>query len=403
MISLRIAVLGAGLALFGLSAATADEAARTLAASHLEAGTLAAGDAALAAVIAADPKNDDARLGLGVIRFVRAVEHLSQGLYRYGLRPPPNAFMLPVVRLPVPENPNPEPVTYDDFRKLILDFVADLAAADAALAPIESSDVKLPLDLRKIRYAVGTNGTTEPFIAVIQRVSAMRDEDLAASLQFSFDKGDALWLRGYSHVLMAVGEFFLAYDWHESFNYTFHLFFPRAGLPFTTNLTKPEGDDFNYIADLISFVHIRWPLAEPERLKVVREHLKTVIALSRASWDAIEAETDNDHEWLPNPKQTSPFALLQIDEKQIAAWRGMLSEAKAILDGKKLVPHWRFKQGFNLRRVFEEPQPFDFVLWITGPAVLPYLEDGPIETSEDWAAIVSAFGDNFGMYAAWLN
>ena len=55
-----------------------------------------------------------------------------------------------------------------------------------------------------------------------------------------------------------------------------------------------------------------------------------------------------------------------------------------MIDGKKLVPHWRFTKGFNLARVFDEPQPFDTVLWITGPAALPYLEDGPVSTSEDW-------------------
>ena len=46
-----------------------------------------------------------------MIRFVSAVEHLSQGLYRYGLRPP-QSVMMPIVRLPVPENPNPEPIDY---------------------------------------------------------------------------------------------------------------------------------------------------------------------------------------------------------------------------------------------------------------------------------------------------
>jgi hypothetical protein len=86
--------------------AAADEAANRLAVAHLEAGTLAAGDAELAAMLAADPANDDARMGLGAIRFVRAIETLSQGLYRYGLRPP-RTMMLPIVRLPVPPNPNP--------------------------------------------------------------------------------------------------------------------------------------------------------------------------------------------------------------------------------------------------------------------------------------------------------
>ena len=82
----------------------------------------------------------------------------------------------------------------------------------------------------------------------------------------------------------------------------------------------------------------------------------------------------------------------------------MLDQAEQVIDGKKLVPHWRFTKGFNLARVFDEPQPFDTVLWITGPAALPYLEDGPVSTSEDWqthgrspSAAISA------VFAVWFN
>ena len=93
----------------------------------------------------------------------------------------------------------------------------------------------------------------------------------------------------------------------------------------------------------------------------------------------------------------------QVDAERIAAWQKVLSEAEAILDGKKLVPHWRFAKGINLRRVFEEPRPFDFVLWATGPAALPYLEDGPITTGADWNTMIDAFGGNFGIFAVWFN
>src|SRR5262249_57065337 len=104
--------------------AAADEAAAKLAAAHLEAGTLSAGESELSALLDKDPANDEARMGLGTIRFVRAVERLSQGLYKYGLRPP-TSFLVPIVRLPVPENPNPLPVTFQDFRSLLATFDSD--------------------------------------------------------------------------------------------------------------------------------------------------------------------------------------------------------------------------------------------------------------------------------------
>jgi len=78
----RLALLAAGLLLAAPLPAAADEAAAQLAASHLYAGTLAVGDSQLTAILDKDPGNDEARIGLGTIRFIRAVEHLSQGLYR---------------------------------------------------------------------------------------------------------------------------------------------------------------------------------------------------------------------------------------------------------------------------------------------------------------------------------
>ena len=126
------------------------------------------------------------------------------------------------------------------------------------------------------------------------------------------------------------------------------------------------------------------------------------MALSRQDFDAINAETDDDREWVPGPRQTGATGT-PVTAEQIAAWHKVLDEFDALLDGTKLMPHWRMKQGINIRRVFEEPQPFDLVLWITGPAALPYLEDGPVLTGEEWDRITSAFEGSFGSYAIWFN
>ncbi|MEJ0013398.1 MAG: hypothetical protein WDM94_12410 [Bauldia sp.] len=89
--------------------------------------------------------------------------------------------------------------------------------------------------------------------------------------------------------------------------------------------------------------------------------------------------------------------------EQIAAWHAVLDTFDGLLDGTLLMPHWRLKQGVNLRRVFEEPRPFDFILWITGPAALPYVENGRVLTSREWKDITTAFEGSFGGYAIWFN
>lgn len=407
-VAVGVAALGL---LLGLSfvPASADEAARAETIKALDSGKLEDGAVALTAMFTADGLNDDARFGLGIIRFVQAIEHLSQGLYRYGLQPP-RSFVMPIVRLPVPENPNPEPVDYKKFREILLTFVADLTAAEKVLARVNASDVKIPIDLSSVRYDAngdGTIGEDERFISVMARVMEVETEELGHSdtLTVAFDRADAFWLRGYSHVLMALGEFLLAYDWHESFDDSFHVFFPKAHSPFQEALAPPGEGMFSSevaIADLISFLHIRWPIAEPRRMRAVREHLKAMVSLSRDNWAAIMAETDNDREWIPNPSQKA-ITGTQITSDQIDAWHKVLDEFDALLDGDKLMPHWRMNQGINLRKVFEKPTPFDLVLWITGPATMPYLEDGPILTSEEWEALTAGFEDSFGSYAIWFN
>lgn len=386
--------------------AAADEAARTLAASTLATGNLAQGADGLAAMIAADPANDDAKLGLGMVQFMQAVEGLSQGLYRYGLQPP-RSFLIPIMRLPVPVNPRPQTIDFDKFRALLLTFVDDLAVADETLAGVASAGVKVPVNLAALHYDADGDGKPESFNTVLAAILDLDVEDFdGAEAVVAFDTADAYWFRGYSNVLMGLGEFLLAYDWRDNFDVSFHVFFPRAQSAFQQALAlrDPRGMFTSEvdIADIVSFIHIRWPVGEGERMAKAREHLKTMVAMSRSSWEAIVAETDNDREWIPSPDQVS-YMGTEVRADQIVAWMEVLDEVEALLDGTKLMPHWRFNKGVNMRRVFDEPTPFDLILWITGPSAFPYLEDGPVLTSRRWNDIIRAFDGQFGSYAIWFN
>src|SRR5437868_6474009 len=53
---------------------------------YLLEGKLADGEKALQARLKEDPKDDQARFGLGVLQFLQAYEHLGANLYKYGLR-----------------------------------------------------------------------------------------------------------------------------------------------------------------------------------------------------------------------------------------------------------------------------------------------------------------------------
>lgn len=412
------AVIFALLVLAGLAAAPAHAGEDAVATRKtLENGQTAAGELAMAARLATDPKNNEARFGLGLIRFARAIERFGQTQYRYGLRPP-HSVNVPLLRYPVPVNPSPEELTYEKQRDGLKALLDDLAGVEATLAPMTDDHVRIVLDLNAIKFDLRGDGKPddlERLAAILAKLSMTPVEGQAKPEPFEvgFDNADALWLRGYAHLLSASIEFVLAYDWSRTFEATAQLFYPRATPSPLANVAEAPGlerdgwlfRDDAHLADLIALLHeIRWPVAEPARMKSAHAHLKQVIALNKAMWKVIEARSDDDKVWIPGPKQKhGVIASMPVTEEQVAAWLGALDEFDAILDGRKLAPHWRFAQGLNIRKVFFEPRPFDLVLWITGQAAAPYLEAGPITSGAQWSEWSHVFNDNFPGYAFWFN
>src|SRR5271157_5097759 len=80
-----------------------------LAEKFLHEGKFAAGETASLLALEANPKDDEARFGLGVIQFLRAVENLGKALYEYGAVS--EKATQPFLRLPVSENPEPSAIS----------------------------------------------------------------------------------------------------------------------------------------------------------------------------------------------------------------------------------------------------------------------------------------------------
>jgi len=377
---------------------------------HLYAGTLKAGEAALADIVAKNGSDANAKFGLGLIRFSRAVERLAQSLHRYGLRAP-QGINMPFVRMPVPENATPDVLTYEGFRAVLQDFATDLQSADAVLAEIGEAPVKLPIDLSRVRIDMAGNGAVGDDERLMSLFGSMEPGAAANPGDFLavLDRGDVFWLRGYCHLIMASTEWFLAHDFKDLFEEEFGLFFPRAGIrdSFTRDEDRERtgytGFDIQ-IADAISIVHlIHWPVAEAERMLRARDHLLQMIAMSRLSWKAILTRSDSDRHWIPGPGQTGVLRGFDVTGERVVAWLAVLDDAEAALEGRKLVPHWRFSKGINLKRVFTEPKTFDLVLWLAGPGVRPFLETGEVISSQSWDQITRAFNGDFLTYAFWFN
>ncbi|MER8390728.1 hypothetical protein NKH10_02230 [Mesorhizobium sp. M1340] len=390
------------------------------AAALFEAKTVTERDSALATLEAAAPGDPAAAYAAGAGEFFTALEILAGGLHRHGFESP-RSFTLPLMRLPVPDNPDPEPLTYGQFRAILVAFRDRLEKSAATLGSVPAdADIGMVIDLARLGIDLNEDGQIAPdesaaaIMASLSRGGGAPDA-AAPALTFRFDRADGYWLQGYAEFLMAQADFWLAHDFKNTFDGSFHMLFPRAKLPLQDTLVPLDGGMNGGIlssewrlADFISLVHlINWQVVEPERRQAARRHLMEMIRLSREDWKAIRAETDNDREWLPGPQQkgASPLTGLEVGQQQVQAWLAALAMAEDLLEGRSLLPHFRIAdKGINMKRFFDEPKPFDLVLSITGPAIAPYLEHGKILTSEEFNQIQRQFGGaGFLTFALWFN
>lgn len=376
---------------------------------HLTQGDLAAAAKSLKVRLAKSPDDSQAWYGLGMVQVLEAVENLAQNLHRYGLKPMNQ--QLPFVRLPVPENPAPEVITYKKWRQVLQQFIDDLDTAADTLAKVEDDDVKLKLPVGLIRLDLDGDGkSTEEetfwrvFTTVPWRAAKLGDDQ--KRFDIGFDKADVHWTIGYTHLLRAMAEAWLAHDTEQFFDITAPLFFSGLESPYES--LRRGGDarrfDMAGIADLIAAIHLmRLEPVEPQRMHSARQHLLEMIAQSRLCWEHAIAETDDDREWIPNAQQTS-LTPLDVTEERIEGWRLFLTEAEKVLNGERLLPHWRVidGRGINLKTVFEEPRTFDLVMWVHGAAAIPYLEEGELISDKTAGDLGRIFQGRFVAFAIWF-
>jgi len=366
-------------------------------------------------------------LGLGVLNVLEAIEFLSQSWYTYGLGQgsADDAFdmgaLLVGIPAPVSANPEPESISYQDFRDLLEISISQLQGASKQLTFSDfPEDGKIVINIDELAFDINDNGTIDEGERIGQALAMLagargelENEDSSnGGLSISFDQGDVHWLAGYSNLLMSFFEIILAHDSSELFNTTAHLLFPEVDSPYSdvldvqTNLIGASFEDDTTLVDAVALLHfvLRVPLLEPTRLTSALSHAEEVTKQSKLMWKSIQAETDNDNEWIPNANQDSAIGV-RVDQMQIDNWLGFVDDVEQMWKGNLLVPHWRVAdgKGINLKRVFTEPQTFDAVMWAQGTAAVPYLEEGETIDIESLQELWDLFGGNLFGFAAWFN
>lgn len=381
---------------------------------------------------ASNPQDHQARIAQGLSHFLLSLQNLGNSNYQYGLLSNTLASRLPIARLPVPDNPSPAELSYAKLREIFEKFHDDLEAAEATLAQVDTTQVRLDFYLGKVRFDFNNDGRLdieESLWRVAQTVNRESfgqpeiTERQGNNFLIGVDGADVHWLRGYANLLMFMCDCILAHDEEELFLRCGQLLFPKIISPYRTSKQNPTVEPFDPepIVDLIAAIHLMdFKVRDPERLKSAHGHLLAMIRESRLCWKRTLAEEDNHYEWIPNPKQTGILSV-SVSQEIITGWLNVLDEMEKIVNGEKLVPYWREYSraylnlsgenaripnkglGVNLKKVFYEPRDFSLVLAIQGTGVEPFLEEGDLSTPEAWQRMTNIFRGNFIGFAIWFN
>lgn len=372
--------------------------------------TTRAGLAALPAPTAAE------RYGLAAVTFLRGIEQTLQSRYRsFQIKDAGVQEMFPVMRLPVPPNPNAEPLRPEVltglFSRLLEDMAQTRAALDAA-APGPGDIVVI--DLAALWFDIDGDGARGPGETLLDAFAAAAGGAAGpgasapppgTKLTVHFDAADAQWLAAYTHLLSAVSEFVLAFDPAEAIG---EVMASAAALEELRGSSGPPvnyGFDIEAIADQLAVVlnALQRKPGTPH-IHAMRDHLLAMIARNRDFWRLVAQETDDTREWIPNDRQTAALGF-ELPPQTGEAWLRVLADAEAVLEGRLLVYHWRVSPaaGVNVAKLLDDPPEVDPVRWIQGAGLLPYMERGPLVTAESLARFSAMFRGDALLFMVLLN
>jgi hypothetical protein len=319
-------------------------------------------------------------------------------------------MMLPVMRLPIPENPTPRAVDPGMVSAVFTDISARMDAARLPLSQIPAgSDFAVEVAFSDIWFDIDANGSRDAGEDAAAILGPMffgwewdsRDPQLPLPI-IRFDAADAAWLAAYTHLMQGTSDLVLAYDPTAAIT---RLIDTRAALGIAPGQTLSDYYEIDIFADVLSV--ITGALDQPPdaaRLTAAHGHYLAMVTENRRFWTLVNAETDNAQEWVPNDRQQSAMGI-PLPPGTGDRWLAVLSDAEAMLQGTALIPYWRADatHGINLGRMFTDPAPIDLIGWFQGYAAVPYLEQGRIVSAQNWTAFEQMMEGQSLLFTLYLN
>jgi hypothetical protein len=356
-------------------------------------------------------KSPSDQFALGALQFLRGIEKTLQVRWEY------NATIddldLPVLRLPVPPNPDAKPFRADLITGLFTELLTDMDASRAALAEIpEGADVALDMNLANLWFDINMNGKRDLGEGVIEvGANTLMGEinfgemDGIPPMDVRFDTADVAWLTAYTHMVSAAGEMVVAFDPTEAITNVMNA--NAKMIELRGNAPMEFGFDMQFGGWVDQFAMAYGALnQQPDatHTRAAHAHLLSMIAENKVFWAAVAQETDNEREWIPNDKQTAALGF-ELGPGTGAAWQAVLADVEALLNGDRLIEYWRISPagGVNVKKLFMDPPVVDIVTWVQGSGLLPYLERGPVISGDSLNRFDDMTGGNPFLISFLLN
>lgn len=359
------------------------------------------------ATIEAGPATPDRDLALAALRFLGGIEAAWQARYRIGATEP--VLPLPLLDAVLPSNPSPQPIEADFMNALAADLAAAMAQTRAAL-PTEVGDAGLVLRFEDLWFDVNSNGRRDPDEGLPELAGLPTPP--TGPPEVRFDAADAHWLRAYTHLIEGMSLLILAFDPQPALSGRIAL---AAALdrqfaePPDQMAPAPQMDaearHFGPMVDRIAVV-VQTLRNRPDAAKIAEAvaHWQAMIDANRDFWQAVATETDDDREWIPNDDQQAALGF-SLPPGAGDAWLAVLADAEKVLDGRLLIPFWRFApgHGIDLKSWFDDPGPVELVDWLQGSAALPHARAGLTVSDDNWTRFTTLFGGGAGLYMVLFN
>lgn len=365
--------------------------------------------AAIAELESTENLSPDQRFALGGLHFLGAIERTLQTRYTYGVGQ--NEILqqldIPLLRLPIPENPTPAAFDPAVIETLFVEASADFSKAITVLDTIgDDDDFGLKIDTGHLWFDINMNDTRDPGEGLVAALASVQrfNDGVAPDITVRFDTSDAKWLSAYAHLLSGISDTIVAL--HPAERIGAFLADAQALEAFTMKERYRGyfGDEVQ-IADMITLlVDIFETRPDAEYSRSAHAHFLAMIRDNRIFWARVAAETDNVAEWIPNANQTSALPLT-FPPETAEIWGAVLSEAEEVLDGRRLIWHWRFEEGtgINLATLMQDPPEIDIIGMIQGRTFLPHVERGPTMDGQAINNFWRLMGGDAGLFAVILN